>query len=120
MANGNGATNQEIAEQLGMYKAEVTGWTKRWIERAMEPIEDRLADLPRSGRPDTITPQQWCRVMALACEPPEQHGRQISHWTSNELAAEAMKQGIVKNLSPGHLRKVLKKRRYSLTAPATG
>ena len=120
MANGDGATNQAIATELGIYKAEVTGWTKRWVDRGLEPIGDRLADLPRSGRPDTITPEQWCRILALACEPPEHHGRPITHWTSAELAAEALRQGIVESLSPGHLRKVLKKRRSSPTAAATG
>jgi len=109
MANGDGATNQEIADRLGIYNPEVTTWTKRWIDRALEPLEDRLADLPRSGRADTITAEQWCQIVALACEPPEQHGRAISHWTSRELAEEAVKQGILEHLSPGHLRKVLKK-----------
>lgn len=119
-ANGDGATNQEIAEKLGIFKADVTRWTKRWIERGMEPVVDRLADLPRSGHPDTIHAEQWCRILALACEPPEQHGRPISHWSSSELAAEAVKQGIVESLSAGHLRKVLKKKRCSPTAVATG
>lgn len=109
MANGDGASNQAIAQELGIYKAEVTNWTKRWIERAMEPIEERLADLQRCGRPDEITPEQWCRIIALACEKPEHYGRPVSHWSSPELADEAVKQRIVDRLSPGHLRKVLKK-----------
>jgi hypothetical protein len=46
--------------------------------------------------------------MALACESPEKHGRPITHWSGKELTAEAVKQGIVKKLSAGHLRKVLK------------
>ena len=120
MANGEGMSNQAIAEALGIYKADVSIWTRRWVERAMEPVADRLADLPRSGRPDTVTPEQWCRILALACEPPERHGRPITHWTSRELAAEAVKQGLVASLSAGHLRKVLKKKRYSPTAVATG
>jgi transposase len=62
LANVEGASNQAIAEQLGIYKAEVTNWTKRWIDRAQEPIAQRLTDLPRCGRPDTITPEQWCRI----------------------------------------------------------
>jgi len=115
MANVEGATNQAICDKLGIYKAEVTNWTKRWIERAGEPIEQRLADLPRSGRPDTITAEQWCLIFALACEKPEDHGRPISHWSSDELADEALKQGIVGSLSSGHLRKVLKKN--SATSP---
>ena len=109
MANGEGASNQQIADYLGMTKAKVILWIKRWIERALKPIRERLADAPRSGRPDEITPEQWCQIMALACEPPETYGRPITHWSSRELADEAIKQGIVKNLSAGHLRKILNK-----------
>ena len=119
-ANGDGLANQEIAEKLGIYKADVTRWTKRWVERGLEPVMYRLADMPRSGHPDTICAEQWCRILAMACEPPEQYGRPISHWSSTELAAEAIKQGIVENLSAGHLRKVLKKSHCSLTAAAIG
>ena len=119
-ANGDAETNQEIAERLGIFKADVTRWTKRWIERGLEPLMDRLSDKPRSGRPDTISAEQWCQIMAMACEPPEQYGRPISHWSSSELAAEAVKQGIVESLSAGHLRKVLKKRLCSPTAAAIG
>ena len=107
LANEEGMTNQRIADQLRTTKANVTQWTKRWIERTLEPIHDRLSDLPRSGRPDTISAEQWCRIMAIACEPPADHGRPISHWTSAELASEVIKQGIVNQLSAGHLRKVL-------------
>jgi transposase len=107
MANEECLSNQRIADLLGTTKANVTQWTKRWIERALEPIRDRLSDQPRSGRPDTITAEQWCRITALACEPPAEHGHPISHWSSAELAAEAVKQGIVEQLSAGHLRKVL-------------
>lgn len=106
-ANEEGMSNQRIAERLRTTKANVTQWTKRWIERALEPIRGRLSDRPRSGRPDTITAEQWCRIMATACEPPADHGYPISHWSSAELASEVVKQGIVQQLSAGHLRKVL-------------
>jgi len=115
LANGEGWGNQAIADALKIHKADVSFWTKRWIERAMDPLTQRLRDLPRPGRPDTIRAEQWCRIFALACEPPQTHGRPISHWTSRELADEALKQGIVDSLSAGHLRKLLKK---DLTTPS--
>jgi putative transposase len=34
------------------------------------PLLRRLADAPRSGRPDTFTAQQTCALIALACEKP--------------------------------------------------
>jgi len=107
MANEERESNQDIAKRLGTTKAKVTQWTQRWIERALEPIRERLSDQPRSGAPDTITPEQWCRVVALACEAPEAYGRPITHRTSRELAAEVVKQDIVEHLSPGRLRRVL-------------
>ncbi|VFN02711.1 MAG: Homeodomain-like domain-containing protein, partial [Candidatus Kentron sp. G] len=40
MANGEGASNQQIADYLGMTKAKVILWIKRWIERALKPIRE--------------------------------------------------------------------------------
>lgn len=117
MANEEGMSNEEIATRLGTTKGRVTQWTKRWIDRALEPIRDRLSDLPRPGAPDTILPEQWCRVVALACESPQDYGYPITHWSSRELAAEAVRQGIVEHLSAGHLRRVLKKNAAAPSQP---
>jgi len=58
-----------------------------------------LADDPRPGAPPTFTPEQLCQLMAVACEPPGDSGRPISHWTPRELADEASKRGIVERIS---------------------
>ena len=50
--------------------------------------------------------------MALACEPPEEYGRAVTHWTPPELAAEAVKQGIVDNISARHVGRFLKCSRF--------
>lgn len=60
---------------------------------------------------------KWCQIIALACEPPEAYGRPISHWSSTELADEAIRQGIVESISAGHLRKALKKRLATASEP---
>ncbi len=44
--------------------------------------------------------EQITQLYALACAPPEQYGRPISHWTDHELADEMMTQGIVETISP--------------------
>jgi transposase len=71
LANEEAKTNKDIAKQLGINLCDVTRWTKRWIDRAMEPVEERLSDSPRSGAPHRITAERWCQIMALACEAPE-------------------------------------------------
>lgn len=72
MANGEGQSNKEISEILGTTLAKVTMWTKRWIDRALDSIEERLSDLPRPGSPGKITPEQWCQIMAVCCTPPQE------------------------------------------------
>ena len=112
-----GKMNQDIAEDLGVNVHVITTWTKRWLERSNDPVEERLQDLQRPGAPDTITPEQWCRIIALACENPEDHGRPITHWTHRELAEEAIKQGIVEEISPSYLGRILKKRPATTPQP---
>ena len=120
MANEEGASNRQIADHSRITEETVTLWTRRWIERFLEPVQERLADMPRSGRPNKITPEQWCKIMVLACQPPETYGRPITHWSSRELADEAIKQGIVEDLSAGYLRKILKGNTLQHTAAAIG
>ena len=67
----------------------------------------RLADAPRSGRPDTFTAEQFCTLIALACEKPEDHGRPITHWTARELKDQAVQQGLVPSISVRHLNRLL-------------
>ena len=112
--------NQEISEKLGANIHVVSTWTKRWHERASDTVEERLQDLARPGAPDTITPEQWCNIIALSCEKPEDHGLPITDWTYRELADEVIKQGIVEKISSSHLGRILKKKTSNHTEPATG
>jgi putative transposase len=120
MANSGEYKNGEIAKYVGMDGGEITKWTKRWVESNIEDIEERLKDRPRSGRPATITAQQWCRIMALACEKPEEHGVPITHWSHSTLTAEIIKQGIVDSISTTHVGNFLKKSNYNHTEVYTG
>lgn len=115
-----GRMNQEIAARLDVNVHVVTTWMQRWHERSSDPVLERLQDLPRPGTPDTITPEQWCLIIALACEKPEDHGLPISDWTHRELAKAAIEQGIVETISPSHLGRMLKKRIYNHTASSIG
>jgi len=97
-----------IAQKLEIRKDTVTDWTLRWHNMSDKPVQERLIDLPRSGAPDTFTPEQLCLIIAMSCESPETYGRPITHWTHRELADEVIKNGIVESISPRHLGRLLK------------
>lgn len=110
LANEYKLSNKEVAKRVGMNKCDVTRWTKHWVERTKDSVELRLIDAPRSGAPDRITAEQWCQILAIACEPPEDHGLPFTQWSHKELAKEIVKQNIVDRISPSHLGTVLKKK----------
>lgn len=113
-----GVAHQDIAKELGLSRHSGVGdWIKRWHERADEPIEQRLADAPRSGAPPKVGPKQVCQLIALACEPPQDYGRPITHWTHRELAEELQSQGIVASISPSQVGRLLKKRCATASKP---
>jgi putative transposase len=60
---------------------------------------ERLYDAPPSSAPNTFNLEQITQLYAIACNPPEQYGRPISHWSSRELADELIKQAIVESIS---------------------
>jgi len=112
LAAADGKGNSEIAREVGLGVDRVREWRMRWIGlQAVSlsdlPVEERLSDLPRPGRPSEISAQQICQVVAMACEQPKE--RPISHWTGRELADEVMRRGIVSKISPRHAARVLKK-----------
>lgn len=120
MAGSGKYKNAEIAKYVGMDNGDITRWTKRWVESSIDNIEERLQDMPRSGRTATITAEQWCKIMALACEKPEKYGVPISHWSHSTLTAEIIKQGIVESISTTHVGNFLKKSNFNLIEVSTG
>lgn len=118
-----GTHNVDIAQQLGINRDTVSNWRSRWLAHAnsMSAVESEgllpdeletlvkmvLSDLPRSGAPDTFSPEQLVQIVALACEDPRESEREISHWTPRELANEAIKRKIVISISPRHIRRLL-------------
>jgi putative transposase len=109
-----GDNNQQIANHLGISLHMARHWRRRWLEFADIPIGEktvmeRLSDAPRPGAPATISAEAYCQIMALACQPPENSGRPITHWTARELADEAILQGIVPTISPRQVGRFLKR-----------
>ena len=125
LAAVDGEGNEPIGRRLGVHRQQAQRWRDRWAEAgealaAAEVNEDRkaleetiravLSDKPRSGTPPKFTSEQLCLIMAVACEPPAESGRPVTHWTPAELADEAVKRGIVTNISPRHVGRFLNRR----------
>jgi putative transposase len=108
LALAHGTNAPQVARQLGTTRTSVRLWRRYWLERDGRSVVERLADAERSGAPPTITAEQWCQIMAIACEAPERSGRPITHWTARELAEEAIARGVVRQISPRHVGRFLK------------
>jgi transposase len=112
LAAAAGKGKSEIAREVGLGVDRVRAWRMRWISLQAVPLEElpvaeRLSDVPRPGRPSQFSAQQICQIVAMACEQPKE--RPISHWTGREIADEVMRRGIIKEISPRHAARVLKK-----------
>jgi putative transposase len=110
----DGGNNSEVARAVAVDVDTVRKWRTRWRRVTGAPVTElsvaaRLADAPRPGTPARITPEQVCRIMALACEAPGAAGRPISQWSTTELAAEIRRRGIVATISPRHAARLLKR-----------
>lgn len=127
--------NGPIANHLRCERHGVGIWRRRWADAfntlvriecleglsALEAaIEDVLSDNPRSGCPPTFAPDQVARIIAVACEPPEDSGRPVTHWTPTELAEEVVTRGIVSSISVRHVGRLLKVPNSSPIGVGTG
>ena len=112
LAAADGKRNAEIARELEACVDTVRSWRMRWIGLQAVPLSElsvveRLTDVPRPGRPAEITAEHTCQIVALACEQPK--ARPISQWTGREIADEVKRRGILKEISPRHAARVLKR-----------
>lgn len=118
-----GCKNETIAERLKCERHGVGIWRKRWqkafkklvvIECMEKPaalreaMEEVLSDLPRAGCGGKFTAEQIAQILAVACEPPENSGRPVTHWTPRELTDEVIQRGIVPSISVRQVGRFLK------------
>jgi putative transposase len=121
-----GQNHREIARNLDINRQMARLWRNRWLETEGQELSifQRLQDQERVGTPVKFSMEQVIELFALACSPPEDYGRTISHWTPRELADEIMKQGIIESISIRHIGRLLQEAelkphqsRYWLTPP---
>ncbi|MGH9021489.1 MAG: IS630 family transposase [Acidimicrobiia bacterium] len=103
LAAADGLENIEIAARIGVCVDAVSRWRKRFSEEGIGGLVDR----PRSGRPRRFGPEVVAGIKALACEPPEKRAVPLSRWSSAELAAHAVVEGLVAAISSSTVRRWL-------------
>jgi len=121
-----GQNHREIARNLDINRQMARLWRNRWLETEGKELSifQRLKDQERVGTPVKFSIEQVIELFALACSPPSDYGRPISHWTPRELTDEIMKQGIIESISVRHVGRLLEEAelkphqsRYWLTPP---
>src|SRR6266849_9206328 len=129
-----GATDCQLARQMPLNRGTVHAWRRRWcaLTPALAQVEaeglsdkvlttkiaEVLTDRLRSGAPATFTAEQIVQIVTVACEPPAESGRPISHWTPREVADAVRQRGIVDASSTRSVGRFLKSGR--LTAASGG
>jgi len=117
-----GRLNEVIADEVGLNRKHVGRWRRRWQDaweqltrlECMEPpklkaaIRETLADAPRCGSPGKFSAAQVCGILAVACEPPGNSNRPISHWTGEELRDEVITRKLVENISSSQVNRYLR------------
>jgi transposase len=96
-----GEENTAIAERLDVHVSVVSRWRKRFCQAGLNGLVDRA----RSGRRRSFGAPVVAEVKAMACEPPE--AREVPRWSSAELAAQAIAEGLVESVSASTVRRWL-------------
>jgi transposase len=92
LACAEGASNQEVADRLGISRPTVTKWRSRFVARRLEG----LADEPRPGAARTITDEQVEQVLATTLETTP---KDATHWSTRSLArATGMSQSAISRI----------------------
>jgi transposase len=77
----SGASNKDVAAQLGSTPHAVGRWRKRFVEHRVAG----LSDMPRSGGPRTVTDEQVAAVVTRTLESTPENA---THWSTRAMAKE--------------------------------
>ena len=94
------AGQRTVAIAAQMQCEETTVWRAGQRYRR-DGLAGLLADgrVKRSGRQASISPLQRAQIVALACLEPLARGLHITHWSRDDLAKQAVADGIVSTIS---------------------
>ncbi|MHB1427056.1 MAG: IS630 family transposase [Gemmataceae bacterium] len=105
LAVAAGEPIQEVASRMECDRATVWRVCRRYEQGG---LKDLLLDDPRVGRPQEISPLQRAQIVELACLEPIAEGLHITHWTSDDLARQAVADGIADAISPSTVQRILR------------
>lgn len=123
-----GYSNSRIEEEMGYSWEKSKRWRYRWLkfQETLDEIESSgatktvmrrelelgirqcLSDAPRLGKASKFTAEEFCQILGVSVEQPDESGRPISQWSLSELKDEVEKRGIVQSISRSHLGAFLK------------
>jgi transposase len=98
-----GVANVVIAARLDVDVDVVSRWRRRFCAEGLAGLADRK----RSGRPRSFPAEVVAEVKAMACEPPRARAVPLSRWSSAELAAQAVAEGLAVTVSASTVRRWL-------------
>jgi len=117
-----GLSNNAIERNMKLSARRIKTWRDRYSDsrekiakieaetpnKLRSAIREALSDEQRPGAPATFRDEQVAAILALACEDPASLGLPFSHWSSESLREEAIKLGIVENISSRQVSRFLK------------
>ena len=106
LAIAGGQRRRLLAAELGCDEATIWRTCERYREAGLEGL---LADHRQghSGRVQQISPVHQAQLVELACLEPIAKGLHITHWSSQDLARQAVADGIVPSISSATVRRIL-------------
>lgn len=126
----SGASNLQIKSDFGISWNKAKRWRDRWLlfepklaleeanaeekekfHKVEQLLRKFLSDAPRPGSPGKFSAEEFCQILGVSLELPEQSGVPISQWSLSELKIEIEKRGIVPSISKAHLANFLKSER---------
>lgn len=127
-----GFSNTQAGKAVGLKNRQAGTWRSRWLLNQVKLVEVEtnghakpnslrnvveavLSDLPRPGAPPTFSAEQISKILAVACEVPQQSDIPLSHWSLPALREEVIKRKIVENISTSKLQVFLKSGRVKAT-----
>jgi transposase len=106
LAIAHGEHQSSVAARLECDEATVWRTCQRYRRGGLATL---FADGRRgnTGRPQRISPVQRAPIVQLACMEPIAKGLHIPHWSSEDLARQAVADKIVPEISPATVRRIL-------------